>query len=212
MKCEKCNGNGTEDGSKPPVCDRCKGRGKVRVQQGFFSIETTCPDCKGEGYKIKNKCSECKGTGRVNKQRTVEINIPAGVQDNSRLRLQGLGEAGTKASRNGDLYIDIHIKPDPKFNRFGNDLLIKEFVPFTTLALGGEIEIETIDDKKLVVKIPNGTQVGEKLRIKGSGMPTQRGFGDLYIEIAVQIPTKLSDKQKKLLQEFSETKEKKSWF
>ena len=212
VKCEKCNGNGTEDGSKAPVCERCKGRGKVRVQQGFFSLETTCPDCKGEGHKIKNKCSVCNGSGRVNKQRTVEVDIPRGVHDGSRLRLQGLGEAGTNGSKNGDLYLDIHIKPDSKFNRFGNDLLIKEFVPFTTLALGGEIEIETIDDKKLIVKVPSGTQVGEKLRIRGSGMPTQRGFGDLYIEIAIQIPTKLSDKQKKLLQEFSELKEKKSWF
>ncbi|MBN1281554.1 MAG: molecular chaperone DnaJ [Alphaproteobacteria bacterium] len=217
VQCEKCHGFGTDDGKQAPVCERCHGAGAVHAQKGFFTVEVPCPECNGLGHKIKKKCSACDGMGTVHKQRTLDVEIPAGVEDGTRLRLAGQGEAGALGSKPGDFYLDIHVRPDKKFTRLGIDLLIKENVPFTVLALGGEIEIETIDDKKLSVKVPAGTQVGEKLRVRGHGMPVHRrstdSFGDLYIEIKMQVPTKLSEKQKKALQEFADAKpDKKSWF
>jgi molecular chaperone DnaJ len=168
------------------------------------------------GRKITKKCSECDGTGTEHKPRTLEVKIPVGVEDGTRLRLAGQGEAGANGGAAGDFYLDIRVRPDKRFERDGNDLIMRVDVPFTVLALGGEIEIDTIDDKKLAVKVPAGTQVGEKLRVRGHGMPSARrsgNFGDLYIDIAVQIPTKLTEKQKKLLNEFAGTKtDKKSWF
>jgi molecular chaperone DnaJ len=179
-------------------------------------MESPCPECNGLGRKISKKCSECDGSGVQNKQRTLEVKIPAGVEDGARLRLAGQGEAGTNGAPAGDFYLDIRVRPDKRFERHGNDLIMHIDVPFTTLALGGEIEIETIDDKKLGVKVPSGTQVGEKLRVRGHGMPSMRrsgAYGDLYIDVGVHIPTKLSDKQKKILNEFANTKsDKKSWF
>lgn len=215
VKCEKCHGFGTADGKQAPACPRCHGTGYVNVQRGFFAMQTPCPECNGLGHKIDKKCSECDGTGVVHKNRTIEVKIPAGIEDGARLRLAGQGEAGANGGQPGDFYLDIHVRADDKFERIGNDLLMHIDLPFTTLALGGEIEIETIDDKKLSVKISAGTQVGEKLRVRGHGMPTGRGssFGDLYLEVGVVIPTKLTEKQKKILTEFSETKSaKKGWF
>jgi molecular chaperone DnaJ len=216
VKCEKCGGHGTDDGKSAPVCDRCHGTGTVHSQRGFFTMETPCPDCQGLGHKIKKKCSACDGMGTVNKQRTIDVEIPAGVEDGTRLRLSGQGEAGMLGARAGDFYLDVRIRPDKKFTRFGTDLMMRENVPFTILALGGEVEVETIDGKKLSVKVPSGTQIGEKLRVRGHGMPIPRrsdSFGDLYIEIAMQVPTKLNEKQKKALHEFAETKsDKKNWF
>ena len=178
--------------------------------------EYHCPECNGLGRKIDKKCSECDGSGTQNKQRTLEVKIPAGIEDGARLRLAGQGEAGANGAPAGDFYLDVRIRPDKRFERNGSDLIMRMDVPFTTLALGGEIEVETIDDKKLAVKIPAGTQVGEKLRVRGHGMPSIRrgsGYGDLYIDIGIHIPTKLSDKQKKLLNEFAGTKnDKKGWF
>ncbi|MFQ6727459.1 MAG: molecular chaperone DnaJ [Alphaproteobacteria bacterium] len=214
VKCEKCDGNGTADSKPAKPCSTCGGTGYVHARQGFFAVETPCPDCQGLGKKIDKKCSACDGSGTVNKQRTLDVKIPAGVMDGARLRMPGMGEAAPHGGTAGDFYIDIRIRPDKKFERIGNDLLMHADLDFTTLALGGEIEIETIDDKKLSVKIPSGTQVGEKLRVRGHGMPTGRGgFGDLYIEIGITIPKKLTEKQKKALAEFSDIKPaKKGWF
>lgn len=214
VKCEKCGGNGTSDGKPAPTCPTCGGTGFVHARQGFFAVETPCPDCNGLGKKIDKKCSACDGTGTVNKQRTLDVKIPAGIMDGARLRMAGMGEAAPNGGTPGDFYIDIHIRPDKRFERVGNDLLMRMDLDFATLALGGEIEVETIDDKKLSVKIPSGTQVGEKLRVRGHGMPNGRGgFGDLYIEIGITIPKKLTEKQKKALSEFSDKKPtKKGWF
>lgn len=213
-KCEKCNGHGTGDGKPAKNCSTCGGSGYVHTRQGFFAVETPCPDCNGLGKKIDKKCSQCDGTGTVNKQRTLDVKIPAGIQDGARLRMVGMGEAAQNGGTPGDFYLDVHIRPHKTFERMGNDLLMHLDLDFATLALGDEIEIETIDDKKLSVKIPAGTQVGEKLRVRGHGMPTGRGgFGDLYIEIGIIIPKKLTDKQKKALNEFAGKKsDKKSWF
>lgn len=215
VQCEKCHGYGTADGKPAPVCPKCGGSGFVHTRQGFFAMETPCPECNGLGRKIDKKCSECDGTGTQHKQRTLEVKIPAGIEDGARLRLAGQGEAGANGASAGDFYLDVRIRPNKRFERRGNDLIMRIDVPFTTLALGGEIEVETIDDKKLEVKVPAGTQVGEKLRVRGHGMPNVRrgGFGDLYIDVAIKIPTKLTDKQKKALSEFAELKsDKKGWF
>lgn len=215
VECEKCHGNGTADGKPAPTCTRCGGTGYIHTRQGFFAMEAPCPDCNGLGHKIDSKCSECDGTGTVHKSRTLDVKIPAGVQDGTRLRLAGQGEAGANGAPAGDFYLDVRVRPDKRFERMGADLILRMDVPFTTLALGGEIEVQTIDDKTLSVKVPSGTQVGERLRVRGHGMPTGRAssFGDLYIEIAIRIPTKLSDEQKKLLNEFAGTKNpKKGWF
>lgn len=215
VKCEKCNGYGTADGKPAPVCSRCHGTGFVNVQRGFFAMQTPCPECNGLGHKIDKKCPDCDGGGVVHKNRTIEVKIPAGIEDGARLRLPGQGEAGMNGGPAGDFYIDVRVKPDKRFVRNGNDLIMHIDLPFTTLALGDEIEIETLDDKKLSVKIPSGTQVGERLRVRGHGMPTGRGssFGDLYLETGIIIPTKLTEKQKKALAEFADKKSnKKSWF
>lgn len=216
VECEKCHGNGTADGKPAPVCSHCGGSGFVHTRQGFFAMETPCPECNGLGRKISKKCSACDGTGTQHKQRTLEVKIPAGIEDGARLRLAGQGEAGSNGAPAGDFYLDVRIRPDKRFERQGNDLVMHMDVPFTTLALGGEIEVETIDDKKLSVKVPAGTQVGEKLRVRGHGMPSVRragAYGDLYIDISIKIPTKLTDKQKKTLAEFAELKsDKKGWF
>ena len=215
VKCEKCNGYGTADGKQAPVCPRCHGSGYVNMQRGFFAMQTPCPECNGLGHKIDKKCSVCDGAGVVHKNRTIEVKIPAGIEDGARLRLAGQGEAGANGGPAGDFYLDVRVVPDKRFERVGSDLIMRTDLPFTTLALGGEIEVETIDDKKLTVKIPSGTQVGERLRVRGHGMPMGRGssFGDLYIEIGVIVPTKLTEKQKKILSEFAETKTaKKGWF
>lgn len=213
--CEKCHGYGTADGKPAPTCPKCGGSGYVRVQQGFFAMEAPCPECHGTGHKIDKKCDACDGTGATAKSRTLEVKIPAGIEDGARLRLAGQGEAGTNGGPAGDFYLDVHVRPDKRFERAGSDLIMHMDIPFTTLALGGEIDVETIDDKTLSVKVPAGTQVGERLRVRGHGMPGRRAgsFGDMYIEIGIKIPTRLTDKQKKLLAEFAETKPgKKSWF
>ena len=216
VECEKCHGFGTADGKEAPICKNCGGSGVVHTRQGFFAMESPCPECNGLGHKIDKKCSQCDGTGATHKHRTLEVKIPAGIEDGARLRLAGQGEAGSNGAPAGDFYLDIRVRPDKVFTRQGNDLIMRVNVPFATLALGGEIEIKTIDDKELSVKVPAGTQVGEKLRVRGHGMPNPRRsgtFGDLYIDVAIEIPTKLTDKQKKLLNEFSGVKsDKKSWF
>ncbi|MDE6571406.1 MAG: molecular chaperone DnaJ [Alphaproteobacteria bacterium] len=215
VACEKCHGFGTADGKAAPTCTTCGGSGFVHTRQGFFAVETPCPECHGLGRKIDKKCSDCDGTGTVHKHRTLDVKIPAGIADGARLRLAGQGEAGANGGPAGDFYLDVRVRPDKRFERRGNDLYQRIDVPFTTLALGGEIEVETIDEKQLMVKVPAGTQVGEKLRVRGHGMPTGRtnSFGDMYIDVAIRIPTKLSDKQKKALAEFADARsDKKGWF
>lgn len=217
VQCDKCNGNGTDDGKPAPVCSRCGGSGVVHTRQGFFAVETPCPECNGLGRKISKKCSKCDGTGAVHKQRTLDVKIPAGVADGARLRLSGQGEAGQNGGAPGDFYIDVRVAPDDKFERVGDDLIYRADVPFVTLALGGEIEVPTIDDKKLSVKVAAGTQIGARLRVRGKGMPNPRrasSFGDMYIEIHMTVPVRLSEKQKKTLEEFASGSKssKKSWF
>ena len=215
VTCDKCHGYGTADGKVAPTCSRCGGAGVVHTRQGFFAMETPCPECNGTGHKIDKKCTACDGSGAVHKSRSIDVKIPAGIEDGARLRLAGQGEAGINGAPAGDFYLDVRVRPDKRFVRNGADLITRIDVPFTTLALGGEIEVETIDDKKLSVKVPSGTQVGEKLRVRGHGMPTGRrdSFGDLYIDVAISIPTKLTEKQKKILTEFAETKSaRKGWF
>lgn len=215
VDCEKCHGYGTADGKPAPSCPKCGGSGYVRTQQGFFAMEAPCPECNGTGHKIEKKCDVCDGVGAVHKSRTLEVKIPAGVEDGARLRLAGQGEAGTNGGPAGDFYLDVRVRPDKRFQRVGADLIMHMDIAFTTLALGGEIDVETINDKTLAVKVPAGTQVGERLRVRGHGMPGRRAgtFGDMYIEVGINIPTKLTEKQKKLLTEFAETKPgKKGWF
>ena len=214
VACEKCHGFGTADGKSAPTCKTCGGSGFVHTRQGFFAVETPCPDCQGLGRKIDKKCSDCDGTGTVHKHRTLEVKIPAGIEDGARLRLGGQGEAGANGGPAGDFYLDVRVRPDKKFERRGNDLYQRIDVPFTTLAMGGEIEVATIDDKQLMVRVPAGTQIGEKLRVRGHGMPrSSSSFGDMYIDVAIRIPTKLSDKQKKALAEFdAAVSDKKGWF
>ena len=182
VKCEKCHGHGTADGKEAPVCTRCQGSGVVHARQGFFAVERPCPECNGLGHKIDKKCAECDGSGVVHKQRTLDVKIPAGIEDGARLRLAGQGEAGQGGGPAGDFYLDVRIRPDKVFERVDDDLVVRIDVPFATLALGGEIDVETIDDKKLSVKVPAGTQIGERLRVRGHGMPSVRrsgSFGDL---------------------------------
>lgn len=196
VKCEKCGGHGTKDGKEAPICSTCHGHGYVRTSNGFFASERPCPDCHGTGRKIKDKCDACGGDGIVRKHREINVKIPAGIEDGARLRLAGQGEATPFGGRAGDFYIDIRIRPHPTFQRFGRDLSMRKNISFATLALGGEISVETIDDKKLSVKVPSGTQIGEKLRVRGAGMPG----GDLYIEIETKVPARLSKEQKEALE------------
>ena len=224
VKCEKCNGFGTADGKPAPVCERCHGTGMVRNRRGLFITESPCPECHGTGRIIKKPCPQCDGSGIQHKQRTLEVKIPAGVADGARLRMNGAGEAAPLGGESGDFYIDIHVAPDSVFSRSGDNLTMRANVPFATLALGGEIGVKTIDDKDILVKIPAGTQIGERLRMKGYGMPragsrsstASDNRGDLYLDIATDVPKKLSEKQKKALEEFVGTgggkKKGKGWF
>jgi len=197
VQCEKCHGHGTKDGKAAPLCKTCHGSGYVRARNGFFATERPCHECNGTGRDIKDKCAACD-YGVTHKRREINVKIPAGVQEGQRLRLAGQGETAPFGGTPGDFYIDIHIRPHPVFQRVGNDLMMRAKVPFATLALGGEIEVTAIDGKSITVKISAGTQIGEKLRVKGKGMPG----GDLYIQIETVVPTKLSRAEKKALEEF----------
>jgi molecular chaperone DnaJ len=212
VKCETCGGFGTADGKPAPTCEHCGGAGYVRASRGFFATESACPDCQGTGRNIKKPCKSCDASGVVHAQREIDVHIPAGIQDGARIKLVGQGEAGPLGGQPGDFYIDVHIHPDKVFSRDGNDLGMRVTVPFATLALGGEINMQTIDDKTVSVKIPNGTQVGERMRMRGLGMPRSGSAsdrGDLYLEIVTEIPRKLTESQKKALEEFSGTPRKK---
>jgi molecular chaperone DnaJ len=204
VACEVCNGSGAEGGAEPATCPTCSGLGKVRAQQGFFTVERTCPTCSGRGQIIKNPCTSCAGAGRVRRDRALNVNIPAGVETGTRIRLAGEGEAGLRGGPAGDLYIFIEVAPHPIFERDSANLYCRIPVSFSTAALGGEIEAPTLDGGRTRVKVPPGVQSGKQLRLRGKGMPALRGAGagDLYIELAVETPVNLTPRQRDLLREF----------
>ena len=204
VTCEACSGTGAKPGSKPKTCSTCNGHGRVRAQQGFFAIERTCPTCHGRGEIIDNPCSTCSGAGRVSRERTLSVNIPAGVEDGTRIRLAGEGEAGMRGGPPGDLYIFLAIKPHPFFQRDGADLYCRVPISMVQAALGGELGVHTLDGGESKVKIPEGTQSGRQFKIRGKGMPVLRArdFGDLYIQANVETPQNLTRRQRELLQEF----------
>lgn len=204
--CEACSGTGAAGGEEPVGCPTCSGMGKVRAQQGFFTVERTCPTCGGMGQIIKNPCRVCGGVGKVTRERALAVNVPAGVETGTRIRLAGEGEAGLRGGPAGDLYIFIEVEPHPLFEREGLELHCKVPVGMVTAALGGEVEVPTIDGGRSRVKIPAGSQSGRQMRLKGKGMPAVRGpaHGDMYIELAVETPVNLTARQKDLLREFEQ--------
>jgi molecular chaperone DnaJ len=209
VKCETCSGTGAKPGTKPKICATCGGMGKVRASQGFFTIERTCPVCQGRGETIDDPCSDCTGTGRVQKERTLSVNIPAGVEDGTRIRLAGEGEAGLRGGTPGDLYIFLSIKPHEFFQRDGADIFCKVPISMTTAALGGQIEVPTLEGTTRV-KIPEGTESRKQFRLRGKGMPVLRAkmTGDMYIEVDVETPKNLTRRQRELLEEFERASHK----
>jgi molecular chaperone DnaJ len=204
VTCDTCVGSGAEPGSSPVSCPGCGGMGKIRASQGFFTIERTCPNCYGRGEIIQSPCHDCSGAGRVTRERTLSVNIPAGVEDGTRIRLAGEGEAGLRSGPPGDLYIFLSVGADEIFQRDGSDLFCKVPITITTAALGGQIEVPTIDGGRARVKVPDGTETGKQFRLKGKGMPVLRSTltGDLYVQVEVETPQNLTRKQKELLKEF----------
>jgi molecular chaperone DnaJ len=209
VPCGTCKGSGAEGGSEPQTCPTCSGIGKVRAQQGFFTVERTCPTCNGLGQTIKNPCKTCQGAGRVEKEKTLSVNVPAGVETGTRIRLAGEGEAGLRGGPTGDLYIFLEVREHAIFQRDGADLHCRVPVSMTTAALGGDIEVPTIDGGRARVRIPEGSQTGRQMRLRGKGMPVLRSkdVGDLFLELVVETPVNLSSKQKDLLRELEKLSE-----
>lgn len=205
--CDKCSGSGAKAGTGTEACATCSGNGRVRMQQGFFTIERTCPTCNGEGAIIRDPCDKCGGAGRVRKEKTLRVKIPPGVENGRRIRLGGEGEAGVRSGPSGDLYVLLAVKPHRLFRREGADLFCRVPIPMTTAALGGDIEIPTIDRTRTKVKIAEGTQSGQQLRVKGKGMSILRSQarGDMYIDVFVETPVNLSRKQADLLKELDKS-------
>jgi molecular chaperone DnaJ len=207
ISCTECSGSGAKPGTAPVTCSMCQGAGRVRAQTGgFFSIERTCPQCQGRGQTIKDPCPKCAGQGRVTEERSLSVNIPAGIEDGTRIRLAGEGEAGLRGGPAGDLYIFLAVKPHEFFQRDGADLYCKVPISMTTAALGGSFEVATLDGTQTRVKVAEGTQNGRQFRLKGKGMPVLRqpAVGDLYIQVAVETPENLTKRQRELLQEFEQ--------
>jgi molecular chaperone DnaJ len=204
VTCEVCSGSGAKTGTKPKACPTCGGHGRVRHAQGFFTLERTCPNCQGRGQVIDSPCASCSGSGRVTRERTLSVNIPAGVEDGTRIRLAGEGEAGVRGGPAGDLYIFLSIGSHPFFQREAADLHCRVPVSMVTAAVGGEFEVPTIDGGKTRVKVPEGTQSGQRFRLPGKGMPVLRArqSGDMYVQIVVETPQNLTKKQRDLLTEF----------
>ena len=202
--CEPCAGTGAKPGTQPTSCPTCGGAGKVRASQGFFTIERTCPTCQGRGESIKDPCTACGGSGRVTKERTLSVNIPAGVEDGTRIRLAGEGEAGLRGGPPGDLYIFLAITPHDFFQRDGADIFCRVPIAMTTASLGGQLDVPTIDGGKTRVKIPEGCESGKQFRLKSKGMPVLRtkAMGDMYIQVEVETPKNLTVRQRELLKEF----------
>lgn len=202
--CDTCDGSGAAKGSKPVTCNACGGHGKVRAQQGFFSVERTCPSCQGQGETISKPCSSCGGQGRIQKNKSLNVNIPKGVDTGTRIRLSGEGEAGLRGGPSGDLYIFINVRDHSLFIREGNNLFMTMPVPMTKAILGGTVDIPSLDGKMARITLDEGTQSGHRLRLRGKGMPglQGRGRGDMYVDIQVETPINLTKRQKELLKEF----------
>jgi molecular chaperone DnaJ len=202
--CEACSGTGAKKGSKPKTCATCAGHGRVRAQQGFFAIERTCPTCQGRGEMIDNPCPSCSGSGRKTVERSLSVNVPPGVEDGTRIRLAGEGEAGVRGGPPGDLYIFLSVKPHPFFQRDGSDLYCRVPISMVRAALGGEIKVHALDGTEVKLKVPEGSQSGKQIKAKGKGMPVLRGRdnGDLHVQISVETPQNLTKRQKELLAEF----------
>lgn len=202
--CDTCEGSGAEPGTLPKTCSTCGGAGRVRMQQGFFTVERTCPNCHGQGQVIAHPCTACGGQGRVRKDRSLSVDIPAGVEDGTRIRLTGQGEAGVRGAPFGDLYLFVRVEDHDLFERDGPDLYCDVHVPMATAALGGEIEAPTIDGGRVKIKIPEGAQTGRKFRLRNMGMSQLRrkNRGDMYVELKVETPTNLTPRQRELLKEF----------
>lgn len=204
VACDSCLGTGAASGSEPQTCPTCSGMGKVRAQQGFFTVERTCPTCNGAGQTIKDPCPKCGGVGRLEKEKSLSVNIPAGVETGTRIRLANEGEAGLRGGPSGDLYIFIEVEKHKIFERDGINLYCEVPVSMTSAALGGDIEVPSIDGGRSRVKIPAGSQSGRQMRLRGKGMPQIRGGaqGDMFIELLVETPVNLTQRQKDLLREF----------
>jgi molecular chaperone DnaJ len=207
VTCSACKGTGAEDGSGRKTCPTCGGSGQVRRSSGFFSIASPCPTCNGEGFVIDNPCKECHGNGVVDKKQKLKVTIPAGIESGKRINIPGQGDAGPNGGPAGDLYVYVQVRPHTHFERHGNDIYCVVPISFTQAALGAEIQVPTLDKKKVKLKIPAGSQNGKVLRLKNEGVPYLHNTnkrGDLYIKIRVEVPKKLNSKQKKILEELSE--------
>lgn len=203
--CEKCNGTGSANGAKPETCPMCNGSGTVRMSQGFFTVERTCSSCGGQGIHISSPCSKCSGSGRAMRSKKILVHIPAGIDDGVRINVAGEGEAGILGGEHGSLYIYVNVAKHNFFNRDGSNLYCEAPISFVQAALGGEIQIPTIENDKILVKIPEGTQSGQMLKVKGKGMKTMKSSlrGDMFVTVQVETPVNLTDKQKELLREFA---------
>lgn len=206
ITCDTCTGSGAKPGTQPSTCQTCSGSGRVRAAQGFFSVERTCPTCHGRGQTISDPCTKCGGQGRVTEERSLSVNIPAGIEDGTRIRLAGEGEAGVRGGPSGDLYIFLSVRPHEFFQRDGDSLYCTVPVSMTTASLGGQFDVVTLDGSKTRVKVPEGTQTGRQFRLRGKGMPVLRSSqsGDLYIQITIETPQNLNKRQRELLEEFRE--------
>jgi molecular chaperone DnaJ len=203
--CGECEGSGAQAGTKPETCSTCSGHGKVRATQGFFTIERTCPKCRGQGRVVRNPCKGCGGLGQIQKERTLSVEIPPGVEEGTRIRLSGEGQAGLNGGPPGDLYIFLSVKQHPIFQRDGQDLYCRVPIGFVTAALGGEIEVPTLAGNGTRIGIPEGTQTGHQFRLRSKGMPALKSnghYGDLFVEMRVETPVRLTKKQKELLRAF----------
>jgi molecular chaperone DnaJ len=205
--CGTCHGSGGKPGSSVKRCSQCRGSGRVQVSQGFFAMSQACPQCGGEGQVVDNPCKDCKGHGRVRKDAQLKVKIPPGIYHGATLRISGEGEAGPRGAQAGDLYLEVHLKPDPRFERHEDDLAVNAHVDIASAALGGTTTVPTIDGEPVTVKISHGTQTGATLRVREKGMPKLhgRGRGDLLVHVKVEIPRDLTAKQKELLEEFRKT-------
>ena len=204
VACEPCKGTGAAGGAEPVNCRTCGGIGKVRTQQGFFTIERTCPSCSGVGRVITDPCRNCAGSGRVRKDRSLQVNIPAGVEDGTRIRLAGEGEAGLHGAEPGDLYIFLSVRPHQLFQRDGADVYCRVPIPMATAALGGPVEVPVVDGSRAEVSVPSGAQSGAQFRLRGKGMTVLHGKsrGDMYVQVQVETPVHLNKRQRELLEEF----------
>ncbi len=206
VECNTCDGAGAKKGTEPVICTTCGGHGQVRIQQGFFAVQQSCPHCGGTGKMIKEPCGDCHGEGHVQENKTLSVKIPAGVDTGDRVRLSGEGEAGTGGAGPGDLYVEVQVQPHDVFTRDGNNLYCEMPIDFVTASLGGDLEVPTLSGRASL-KIPEGTQTGQQFRLRSKGVVSVRGggVGDLMCRVVIETPVKLSKKQKELLQKFDET-------